>query len=215
MPDPFSLGSLQTGLRALDIIGTVAFALSGALLGVRKRFDLFGVMVLGCVTAVGGGAIRDTLTGHTPPLFLRDETSLWLALLGSGAAFAFGIRLARFERAISLFDSLGLALFAATGALGAVKLGLGPLGVTFAGTLSGVGGGVIRDLLAGEVPQVLYRRDQLYATAAAAGALTVYLLRAALPELEMQLSGAGVVLLLRWVSRRGWVRLPVRRLPDR
>ncbi len=149
MPDPFHLNgisSIQTGLRALDIVGTVMFALSGALLGVRKRFDLFGVLVLGCVTAVGGGAIRDTLTGNTPPLFLRDETYLWLAIAGSLTAFAFGMRLARFERTISLFDTLGLALFAATGALGATKLGLGPLGVTFAGMLSGVGGGIIRDI---------------------------------------------------------------------
>ena len=217
VPDPFVLSgyaSIESGLRALDIIGTVAFAMSGALLGVRKRFDLFGVLVLGCVTAVGGGAIRDTLTGNTPPLFLRDETYLWLAIAGSLAAFAFGTRLARFERAISLFDTLGLALFAATGALGATKLGLGPLGVTFAGMLSGVGGGIIRDLLAHEVPEVLYRRDQLYATAAAAGALTVYLLQHQLPALGLQLSGAAVVIVVRLVSKRGWVKLPVRRLRE-
>ena len=99
VPDPFSfsgVASIESGLRALDLIGTVAFAMSGALLGVRKRFDLFGVLVLGCVTAVGGGAIRDTLTGNTPPLFLRDETYLWLAIAGSLTAFAFGTRLARF-----------------------------------------------------------------------------------------------------------------------
>ncbi|MFC4454567.1 trimeric intracellular cation channel family protein [Deinococcus sonorensis] len=210
---------LNASLRVIDIVGTLAFSMSGALLGVRKRFDLFGVLVLGCVTAVGGGAIRDTLTGNTPPLFLRDETYLWVAILGSLAAFAFGIRLARFERAISLFDTLGLGLFAAAGALGALRLRevgitLGPLGVTFAGMLSGVGGGIVRDLLAHEVPEVLYRRDQLYATAAAGGALAVYLLHGHVPDLEAQLMGAGVVVLLRWLSRRGWVQLPVRRLPE-
>jgi uncharacterized membrane protein YeiH len=208
---PLDIGA---GLRLLDIIGTFMFALSGALLGVRKRFDIFGVVVLGCVTAVGGGAVRDTLTGVTPPLFLRDESYLWVALLGSFVAFGFGMRLARFERALSLFDTAGLALFAATGALGAAGLGLGPLGVTFAGMLSGVGGGVIRDLLAHEVPEVLYRRDQLYATAAAGGALVVYLLYPHLPHLSAQLLGAATVVLLRWLSRRGWVRLPVRRLPE-
>ena len=215
MPDPFaalSVTGIQTGLRILDIVGTVAFAMSGALLGVRKRFDLFGVLVLGCVTAVGGGAIRDTLTGNTPPLFLRDEMYLWLAILGSLLAFAIGTRLARFERVIRIFDTLGLALFAATGASLALRLGLGPLGVTFAGTLSGVGGGIVRDLLAHEVPEVLYRRDQLYATAAAAGALTVYLLSGHLSELGAQLCGAGVVIAARIVSRRGWVQLPVRRV---
>ncbi|WP_034409618.1 trimeric intracellular cation channel family protein [Deinococcus murrayi] len=205
--------ALATGLRVLDLTGVLAFSLSGALLAVRKRFDLFGVLVLGCVTAVGGGAIRDTLTGQTLPLFLRDETYLWVALAGSALAFAFGERLARFEKALSVFDSLGLSLFAASGALGAIAAGLGPLGVVFAGALSGVGGGIIRDLIANEVPEVMYRRDQLYATAAAAGALAVYLLYPHLTPFGAQLGGAATVLVLRYVSRRGWVRLPVRRLP--
>ncbi|MBI0445169.1 trimeric intracellular cation channel family protein [Deinococcus sp. DB0503] len=205
--------TLQTGLHVLDLLGVLAFSMSGALLAVRKRFDLFGVLVLGCVTAVGGGAIRDTLTGQTPPLFLRDETYLWFALLGSVLAFAFGERLARFERTLSVFDTLGLALFAASGALGALNFGLGPLGVIFAGMLSGVGGGVIRDLIANEVPEIMYRHDQLYATAAAAGAAAVYLLHPVLTPFQAQLAGALVVILLRWLSRRGWVRLPVRRLP--
>lgn len=205
--------TLQAGLHWLDLLGVLAFSLSGALLGVRKRFDLFGVLVLGCVTAVGGGAIRDSLTGQTPPLFLRDETYLWVALAGAVLAFAFGERLARFERTLSVFDSLGLALFAASGALGALNIGLGPLGVAFAGMLSGVGGGIIRDLIANEVPEVMYRRDQLYATAAAAGALAVFLLHPHVTPFQAQLGGALTVLLLRWLSRRGWVRLPVRRLP--
>ncbi len=206
--------TLETGLRVLDLIGVLAFAMSGALLGVRKRFDLFGVLVLGCVTAVGGGAIRDTLTGQTPPLFLRDETYLYAALLGSGLAFAFGTRLARFERTLSIFDTAGLGLFAASGALGALNFGLGPLGVVFAGMLSGVGGGVIRDLIANEVPEIMYRSEQLYATAAAAGALTVWLLYPHVTPFQAQFSGAVVVWGLRWISRRGWVRLPVRRLPE-
>ncbi|WP_051935474.1 trimeric intracellular cation channel family protein [Deinococcus sp. YIM 77859] len=211
---PFPHVTWQEGLHLLDLLGVLAFSMSGALLAVRKRFDLLGVLVLGCVTAVGGGAIRDTLTGQTPPLFLRDETYLWLALLGAVLAFAFGERLARFERTLSVFDTLGLALFAASGAVGALGLGLGPLGVMFAGMLSGVGGGIIRDLIANEVPEVMYRRDQLYATAAAAGAAAVYLLAPHLPTFGAQLSGAAVVILLRWLSRRGWVRLPVRRLPN-
>ncbi|GGR99082.1 UPF0126 membrane protein [Deinococcus sedimenti] len=206
--------TLETGLRVLDLIGVLAFAMSGALLGVRKRFDLFGVLVLGCVTAVGGGAIRDTLTGQTPPLFLRDETYLYAALLGSGLAFAFGTRLARFERTLSIFDTVGLGLFAASGAIGAINFGLGPLGVVFAGMLSGVGGGVIRDLIANEVPEIMYRSEQLYATAAAAGALTVWLLHPHVTPFQAQFSGALVVWALRWISRRGWVRLPVRRLPE-
>lgn len=205
---------LQSGIRLFDLLGTLAFAMSGALLAVRKRFDLFGVMVLGSVTAVGGGAIRDTLIGQTPPIFLRDELYVWIALIGSLLAFAFGERLARFERTINFFDSVGLAVFASSGALGALALGLGPLGVTFAGMLSGVGGGIVRDLIANEVPEVMYRRDQLYATAAALGAAAVYLAVPHLGVLGGQLVGVVTVLALRVISRQGWVHLPVRRLPD-
>lgn len=206
--------TLTESLRWFDLVGVLAFAMSGALLGVRKKFDLFGVIVLGCVTAVGGGAIRDTLTGQTPPLFLRDETYLWAALAGSILGFSFGERLAKFERTMSFFDTGGLALFAASGALGAIKIGLGPLGVVFAGMLSGVGGGIIRDLIANEVPEIMYRRDHLYATAAAAGAWAVWFLHERMPSWQAQLAGALVVIVLRWVSRRGWVKLPVRRLPS-
>jgi len=206
------LPDLHVSLRFLDLVGIYAFSLSGALLAVRKRFDLLGVIVLGCVTAVGGGSIRDTLTGTVPPVYLRDETYLWIAMLGAVTGFVLGPRLERFDRPLSFFDTMGLALFAVSGALGGITLGFGPLGVVFVGALSGVGGGVIRDLLANEVPQVLYRSDQLYATAAAAGALTVYALHGRVPDLAGQLIGAGVVIALRWLSRRGRVRLPVREL---
>lgn len=206
--------NLQIGLYWLDLIGILAFSMSGALLAVRKRFDLFGVLLLGVVTAVGGGAIRDTLTGQTPPLFLRDETYLWVALLGAALAFGFGERLARFEKTLSIFDIAGLGLFAASGAIGAINFGLGPLGVVFAGMLSGVGGGIIRDLLANEVPEVLYRGEKLYATAAAGGALAVWLSYPYLSPFQAQLTGSITVIALRWMSKQGWLKLPVRRLPD-
>ncbi len=206
--------TIRTGLHYLDLAGIFAFSMSGALAAVRRRFDIFGVLVLGGVTAVGGGSIRDTLTGNTPPLFLKDETYLWVAIVGALLAFAFGERLARFERTLSFFDTIGLSLFAASGALLGVRLGLGPLGVTFVGMLSGVGGGVIRDLLAAQVPEVMYRNDQLYATAAALGAITVYFIHPYFADLETQLLAAAVVVAARWLSRRGWVRLPVRRLPE-
>ena len=206
--------TIRTGLHYLDLAGIFAFSVSGALAAVRRRFDIFGVLVLGGVTAVGGGSIRDTLTGNTPPLFLKDETYLWVAIVGALLAFTFGERLARFERTLSFFDTIGLSLFAASGALLGVRLGLGPLGVTFVGMLSGVGGGVIRDLLAAQVPEVMYRNDQLYATAAALGAVTVYFIHPYFADLETQLIAAAVVVAARWLSRRGWVRLPVRRLPE-
>ncbi|MFC6591901.1 trimeric intracellular cation channel family protein [Deinococcus lacus] len=212
LPD-IPLEQLQTGLRALDLLGILAFSMSGALLAVRKRFDLFGVLTLGSVTAMGGGAVRDALTGQMPPLFLREEIYVWVAFLGAALAFALGERTARFERTLSLFDSLGLAIFASSGALGAAALGYGPLGVTFAGLMSGVGGGIIRDLIANEVPEVMYRRDQLYGTAAAAGGAAVYLLYSHLSPAQTQVAATLVVLAVRIISRQGWVKLPVRRLP--
>ena len=165
--------------------------------------------------AVGGALL---LGATVVALLLGDETTaggyLWVALAGSLLGFGFGERLAKFERTMSFFDTAGLALFAASGALGAIKIGLGPLGVIFAGTLSGVGGGIVRDLIANEVPEVMYRRDQLYATAAAAGAWATLLLYPRVPLWQAQLGGALVVVVLRWISRRGWVKLPVRRLPS-
>lgn len=213
-PIPFDNSAIDAGLHYFDLVGIFAFSMAGALTAVRKRFDMFGVSVLGCVSAVGGGTIRDTLTGHTPPLFLRDETYLYVALAGALLAFAFGMRLARFERAMSFFDTLGLSLFAASGALMGVHMGFGPLGVAFVGMLSGVGGGIIRDLLAAQVPEIMYRHDQLYATAAALGALSVYYLNPHFSERETTFIAASIVIALRWVSRRGWIKLPVRRLPE-
>lgn len=206
--------NIEMNIQWLNFLAVVAAAMSGSLLGVRKRFDLFGVLVLGCVTSVGGGAIRDTLTGQTPPLFLREESYLWFAILGSLLGFVFGMRLAKVERTIRIFDLMGLALFAASGAVGAVQIGLGPLGVIFVGMLSGVGGGVIRDLIANEVPEVMYRKDQLYATAAAAGALVVWLLFPYMSTFTTQLLGSATVVLVQMISRAGWIVLPVRRLPE-
>jgi uncharacterized membrane protein YeiH/peroxiredoxin len=203
------VGSLSL-IDLASLAGTFVFAVSGALKGVEKRFDLLGVIVLGCVTAVGGGSIRDTLTGHTPPLFFRDERYLWVAIWASLTGFVFYGRLGRLERVLQVFDSLGLALFAATGASLGLDLGLGPLGVIFVGAISGVGGGVVRDLLAGEVPFILYRRDEIYATAAAAGSLALYLSAPSLGGDGALVLAVAVTLALRLASRRLGIALPVR-----
>lgn len=201
--------TLDQSLYVLNLLGIFVFSLTGAFLAIRRKLDLYGVIVLGCVTAVGGGSIRDALTGTAPPIYLRDETFLWVAIGGAIIAFLFP-RLERYERTLSAFDTAGLALFAVSGALGGIQMGFGVLGVIFVGTLSGVGGGIIRDVLVGAVPSVLYRNNEIYATAAAAGALTVYLLHGVLPVLAGQLIGIFVVVALRWLSRRGFLKLPVR-----
>lgn len=190
------------------LLGTALFAASGARIGVRKGFDLLGVFVLGCVTAVGGGSVRDVLTGQTPPQWFRDERLLWAALAGSLLAFLFFRRLAKRESELDILDAAGLALFSASAALRGIELGFGPLGVVFVGTVSGVGGGVIRDILAREIPGI-FLPGALYASAAILGSLGVYALHfTPLPSPVLFSAGALITFLVRLLSMRYQLRLP-------
>lgn len=196
-------------LEIAALIGTIVFAASGAMLGVRKKFDLLGVIVLGCVTAVGGGSLRDTLTGQTPPIWFKDERLLWAAIFGSLLGFFAYRRLEKREAELEFFDALGLALFAATAANTGIGLGFGILGVIFVGTVSGVGGGVIRDILAREVPRI-FLKGELYASTAAAGSLTVYALHHFISSDLAVTCGAIVTVSLRLISRHYKITLPAR-----
>ena len=200
---------IVTLLEVAALIGTVVFAASGAMLGVRKGFDLLGVIVLGCVTAIGGGTLRDTLTGVLPAVWFKDERYLIAAIAGSLLGFVAYRRLERRESELELLDALGLALFAATAAQTGVKLGFGLLGVVFIGTVSGVGGGVIRDILAREVPRI-FLPGELYASTAALGALSVYLLSNVLDGNAVLIAGSAVTLVSRLAARRYRLTLPTR-----
>jgi uncharacterized membrane protein YeiH len=215
---PLDLSGLETfklaGLSVLEIAslaGTFVFAASGAMVGVQKRFDLLGVIVLGCVTAVGGGSLRDSLTGNVPPIWFKDERYLWTAIIGAIIGFIAYRRLERRVKELEWLDALGLALFAATGAQKGLEQGFGPLGVIFVGTLSGVGGGVIRDVLAKEVPRI-FLPGELYASTAALGCLAVIISSRLIPnssEIAL-LIGASVTLFTRLASRRYKLTLPAR-----
>lgn len=201
----------MTLAELVTLLGTALFAASGARVGVRKGFDLLGVFVLGCVTAVGGGSLRDVLTGQTPPQWFRDERLLWAALAGSLLAFLFSRKLARRESELDILDAAGLALFSASAAQRGVELGFGPLGVLFVGTVSGVGGGVIRDILAREIPGI-FLPGALYASAAILGSLTIYALhQAPLPGNLLLSAGALVTFAVRLLSVRYQFRLPAHR----
>jgi uncharacterized membrane protein YeiH len=153
---------------ALDTSGTVVFALSGALLAVRKDLDIVGIVVLSVAAGLGGGIVRDLTLGDTPPVALENELYLLIAIGAGLLGFFFHPRIGRLNLSIRLLDAFGLGVFAVAGALKSLDAGLSPVSAVLLGVVSGVGGGVIRDLLGGEIPLVL-RRD-IYALAALLGA---------------------------------------------
>jgi uncharacterized membrane protein YeiH len=198
---------------ALDLSGTFVFALSGAMAGVKHRLDLFGVLVLSCVAATFGGMARDVLIGAVPPVALSDWRYLAVSLLAGSITFRWHQVIDRLCDSVLVFDGAGLALFAVAGALKALAYSLAPGAAVLLGMLTGIGGGMVRDVLVAQVPTVL--RAELYAVAALAGAAVVVvgdLLQ--LPTAPVTVAGAGLCFGLRLVAiRRGW-RLPVAREPE-
>jgi uncharacterized membrane protein YeiH len=158
----------DTLLLVLDLAGIFVFAITGALVGVRKQFDIFGVLVLAGATGLGGGFLRDVLIDATPPAALADWRYLLAPVVAGLATFAFHPAFGRLERLITLLDAAGLGLFCVTGALKALDFGLGPVPAALMGMVTGIGGGMVRDLLAGRVPVVF--SSELYATPALLGA---------------------------------------------
>jgi uncharacterized membrane protein YeiH len=155
-------------LVVLDLLGIFVFAISGALVAVRKQLDLFGVLVLAGTTGLGGGFLRDVLIDATPPAALADWRYL-LVPVGAGLlTFRLHPALGKAEPYVNVFDAFGLALFCVAGALKAMDYGLGPVPAALMGMVTGIGGGMARDVLAGRVPVIF--RGELYATPALAGA---------------------------------------------
>lgn len=156
-------------LLALDLTGTFAFALNGALTAIRvAKLDVVGVLTLGMLTAIGGGIIRDTLIDSLPPATFSDWRYLAVAAGGSLLAFGFGWRLGWLAGSIVVLDAAGLSLFAVTGAAKALAFGVGPAQAVILGVVTAVGGGTLRDVLTNRVPVVL--RSELYAIPAAGAA---------------------------------------------
>lgn len=201
----------STAIEVLVWLGTITFAATGALAALEKRFDLVGVVVLGAVTAIGGGSVRDLVVGEVPPPALRDEPLLWAIVATSILVFALHRHVTQ-HTVLYALDTVSLALFAALGAERGIEAGLGFWGVVFTGAVSGVGGGMIRDILTGEVPRVLYRAGDLYASAAALGAGAVYLLWPVgqLPALAV---GGILTAVIRLASRLLGLSVPAPRDP--
>ncbi|MFC6150851.1 trimeric intracellular cation channel family protein [Mumia xiangluensis] len=195
---------MSTALVVLDLVGIAAFALSGALVAVRKPLDVFGVLVLAGATGLGGGFLRDLLIGATPPAALQDWRYLLVPFIAGLVAFRFHPVLGRLEREISVFDAAGMGLFSVTGAVKALDYGLEPPAAALIGMVTAIGGGVIRDLLAGRVPVVL--REELYAFPALVGASSVVAeVELDLGEFWVLVPGAVIAFGYRMIAlRRGW-----------
>jgi uncharacterized membrane protein YeiH len=160
-----------TSLLVADLIGVAVFAASGASAAVVKRLDLFGVAFVGFAAALGGGILRDLVIGAVPPLAFADWRYPVTAVLASVAIFWLHPHLYRLRRTVLVLDAAGLGLFTVTGTLKALEAGVPAVGACLAGMLTAIGGGVLRDLLTGEIPVVL--RKEIYAVVALGGAVAV------------------------------------------
>lgn len=197
---------MQLFVSALEMIGTVAFAASGALTAMRKKMDLLGVIVLGVVTAVGGGMIRDILLGISPPLAFRNPLAVIVAIAVSVILFIPWVRhhlmhnQRLFDTVLLVMDSIGLGVFSVMGIWNALDFSpeRSTFLLVFVGVMTGVGGGVLRDILAGNTPYIFVKH--VYACASLLGATVCALLWRAVPNYVAMLTGMLCVLILRLLS---------------
>ena len=203
---------IQAIHTAIDLVGLTAFAISGALLACRRRLDLVGVVVLAIATSIGGGIIRDVLMGDLPPVALTNSWWLAVPLLVAAVTFRFHPQIRRMNHTVEVFDAIGLGAFCATATAKAAAAGLPPMTAILLGTITGVGGGVLRDVLAGVAPAVL-SPGALYAIPAVVGCTLVAVadqlgVAAGAVQIAAAAAISGLRLLALW---RGW-RAPVVRI---
>ena len=195
---------VNTLLVAFDLGGTFVFALSGAMAGVNARLDLFGVLVLSFAAGNSGGIARDVMIGALPPAAVSDWRYVVVSIAAGLVTFYWHRIIERLSSPVLVFDAAGLALFAVSGTSKALLFGAGPVAATLLGMLTGIGGGMVRDVVLNDIPAVL--RTDLYAVAALVGAAVVAagaLMH--LPSSASAVVGALLCFGLRFVAmRRGW-----------
>jgi len=203
-----------TFVHVLDLGGTFVFAISGAMAAVNRRLDIFGILVLSFVAGNVGGITRDVLIGAVPPAALTDELYLSVSVLAGVITFFWYAGVDRLRTPVLLFDAVGLSFFAVAGAEKAIEYGLSPVMSALLGMLTGIGGGMMRDVLLAEIPQVL--RSDLYAVAALAAAALVVLGHVFGISYGISALAGGVLCFgLRYMAiRHGW-HLPVAHLSAR
>jgi uncharacterized membrane protein YeiH len=162
-------------ILTIDILGTIAFAISGVLVAMSKRMDPFGVFIIAFVTAVGGGTLRDLLIGSTPVFWMADMTFMYVIATATLVAVIFRNQLKHLRRSLFLFDTIGIGLYTVIGIEKGLNAGLHPLICIALGTITACFGGVIRDILCNEIP-VIFRKE-VYATACIFGGITYFILR--------------------------------------
>jgi len=201
-------------LLFLDYLGTMVFAMSGVLTAAEKRLDLFGIMFIGVVTAIGGGTTRDLLLGITPVTWIDEPMYLYLILVGIFFAMIFRNILASLRRTLFLFDTIGIGVFTIIGLEKALNLGVHPGVAVLMGVTSAVVGGVIRDALTNDVPLIFHR--EVYATACILGALVYLILRqlGVDPALNQMLT-AGVIIATRLLSIHFNWSMPILSMPSK
>ena len=205
---------METFILALELIGTLAFAASGAMTGLKKNMDIFGVCILGLTTAVGGGVIRDLILGNTPPATFQDPIYASVAVLTSLVLFLPRVRRLLmwdqrlFDLSLFLMDTAGLGIFTVVG----IRVAYAHVPratlflLVFVGVITGVGGGVLRDMMAGDTPYIFVKH--VYASASLAGALLCGLLWHYAGEMGSMLLGGGAVILIRCLSAHFRWNLP-------
>lgn len=183
-------------LYAIDILGTMAFAISGMLTAMNKRMDPFGVFVIAFVTAVGGGTLRDVLIGRTPVGWMQDLNYVYIIIIGFFIALIFRKKLDKLRASLFLFDTIGLGVFTLIGIRRGLVVGLDPVICVALGTMTACFGGVIRDILCNEIP-VIFRKE-IYATICIFGGVVFFVLRRFnIPEDALYLITSCVIIIVR------------------
>jgi uncharacterized membrane protein YeiH len=199
----------------LTLLGVAVFAASGALAAGRRSLDVIGVLVLALVTATGGGTLRDVLMARHPVFWIADPSFIGVCIVAAAVTWAWVKRFPPPDRALLYADALGLAFFSIAGARIAEAAGLSPVIAIIMGAITGCAGGLIRDVLVAEVP-LIFRQSELYVTACLAG-IGLYFLLAAIrvPAEFASMAGTATIAIIRILSIRWNITLPVLHIPDR
>lgn len=180
-------------IQTLDILGTIAFTISGVLVAMNKRMDAFGVFIIAFVTAVGGGTLRDVLIGETPVFWMTNMTFIYIIGAATLIAVVFRNQIKHLRRSLFLFDTIGIGLYTVIGIQKGLNADLHPIICIALGTMSACFGGVIRDILCNEIP-VIFRKE-IYATACIIGGLVYFLLRKFITDENLIFITAGIVVI--------------------